>query len=497
MTTMPAPVRNEIAVLPQPQAQVQPSRKGDAPAQETPFEDVLQEARKSGKPGETESRQPAEKPAKANESEGSQPARKASRSKPSSKRGVEPEALVDPVDQPPATPDAESAADPITVAPVFPEELVELPVGAEAQPAEQPDPDQTATAAIAPVATVDQLVTDGEKSSDEPAQIGARAQQPKPAATPQPTPPAVPQPAEQAGEETDRPVQEAAPQAVATELPADGPVEEAVEAAPLPVKPQQAETSAVATKSRAQQPVAVAQTSLQQHNAQTSDQPLQQDQQPPAEPEQTLESTPRTFDTTQADVTSAHARPAGNAQVATPSDTASVVPVKTYVQPPQLTSDPAPPAPLPPPTPRELEFAQDNHDRLVTAIRTQLLPKGGSMQLRLDPPNLGTLEVAVRMIDGVMSVSFQTSSDETTKLLSHSLTHLKHVLESQGVSVDKLHVQQAPRSDSPDRQQADQQHQRDNLQDEASARQEQQRKEMLRRMWRKLAMGDDPLDLVA
>jgi flagellar hook-length control protein FliK len=149
---------------------------------------------------------------------------------------------------------------------------------------------------------------------------------------------------------------------------------------------------------------------------------------------------------------------------------------------------------------REAEFAQANHDRLVTAMRAELLPRGGTMQIRLDPPELGSLQVAVHMLDGVMSVSFQTSNEEATQLLSHSLTQLKHTLESQGVAVDKLHVQQAPRSEqsSSNSNDPDQQPSRHGAHgDENLARQEQQRKEMLRRMWRRLALGSDPLDLVA
>jgi len=122
------------------------------------------------------------------------------------------------------------------------------------------------------------------------------------------------------------------------------------------------------------------------------------------------------------------------------------------------------------------------------------LPHGGTMQIRLDPPELGALQVLVHMQDGVMTASFQTSNDDATKLLSHSLSQLKAVLESQGVSVEKLQVQQSPRDhqaqqDDPNQQQRDQQGD--------AHRQEQQRKEMLRRMWRKLSIGSDPLDLVA
>lgn len=148
--------------------------------------------------------------------------------------------------------------------------------------------------------------------------------------------------------------------------------------------------------------------------------------------------------------------------------------------------------------PPEVRFAEANHGQIVTGVRGELLPNGGSMKIRLDPPQLGALQVTVHMRDGVMTASFETSSDEATKLLSHSLGQLKTALESQGVSVDRLHVQQGPREpqssggSGEDRQQQDQQR---GSQQEQSARQEQQRKEMLRRMWQRLSGGRDPLDV--
>ncbi len=150
----------------------------------------------------------------------------------------------------------------------------------------------------------------------------------------------------------------------------------------------------------------------------------------------------------------------------------------------------ATPAPLPP----QEHFVETNHPKIVTAVQTQALTNGGTMQIRLDPPELGALQVMVHMQDGVMTASFHTSNDDATKLLSHSLSQLKQVLESQGVSVERLQVSQTPkeqqaRNDDPREQPRDQQ-------DDAH-RQEQQRKDMLRRMWRRLSNGSDPLDLVA
>jgi flagellar hook-length control protein FliK len=144
----------------------------------------------------------------------------------------------------------------------------------------------------------------------------------------------------------------------------------------------------------------------------------------------------------------------------------------------------------------ERVFADANHPQIVSSVKQELLPHGGTMQLRLDPPQLGALQVTVEMRDGVMIAAFQTSNDEATRLLSHSLHQLKQSLESQGVSVDRMHVQQAPRDQEMAGNEDGQQRQQSPT-EQNSARQEQQRREMMQRLWRRLAGTDDFLDLVA
>ena len=145
--------------------------------------------------------------------------------------------------------------------------------------------------------------------------------------------------------------------------------------------------------------------------------------------------------------------------------------------------------------PLEARFAEANHPRIVTAVQAELMPGGGgSVRLRLDPPELGALQVRIEVKDGVLAASFQTSNDEATRLLSRSLQQLKNTLESHGVTVEKLHVQQTPREqwdggrNGDERQQQSPQHWQ---------QQEQQRREMLQRMWRRVRDGRDPFDLVA
>ncbi len=136
---------------------------------------------------------------------------------------------------------------------------------------------------------------------------------------------------------------------------------------------------------------------------------------------------------------------------------------------------------------------------MVTAITGTLLPNGGTMSIRLDPPELGALQITVKMENGVMSASFQTSSEQATRLLSHNLSQLKNALESQGVSVDRLHVHQASKSEGSSAQNDDSSDGKgkQSSPDGRSPDQDQQRREVLRRMWRRARGDRDPLDLVA
>jgi flagellar hook-length control protein FliK len=153
-------------------------------------------------------------------------------------------------------------------------------------------------------------------------------------------------------------------------------------------------------------------------------------------------------------------------------------------------------APATAPTP-DAQFTQTNHPQIVTAIHGQLLPSGGTMNIRLDPPGLGAMQITVKVEGGIVSASFETSNDEATRLLSHTLGELKGALESQGVSVDRLHVQQSSKPQEHGESGGDDKGRQPGGSNPQSAQQEHQRREMLRRMWRRAGYGRDPLDLVA
>jgi flagellar hook-length control protein FliK len=157
----------------------------------------------------------------------------------------------------------------------------------------------------------------------------------------------------------------------------------------------------------------------------------------------------------------------------------------------QAGAMPAIPAP-----PADVHFASSNVQGIVTAIHGQLMPNGGTMSIQLDPPELGALQVTVRIENGVVSASFQTSNSEATQLLTHTLGELKRALETQGVSVERLHVHQTTNTELSSNTSSDDDKQQSASQ-QGEAQREHQRREMLRRMWRRVSVGNDPLDLVA
>ena len=104
-------------------------------------------------------------------------------------------------------------------------------------------------------------------------------------------------------------------------------------------------------------------------------------------------------------------------------------------------------AKAPPPLPPEVRFADANQAKsIVSSVHTQALAQ---RRIDADPPgSTGTgidEYLPVRMRDGVMTATFEASNDQAARLLTHSLGQLKTALESQGVSVGRLHVEQAPK----------------------------------------------------
>ncbi|MHB1156274.1 MAG: flagellar hook-length control protein FliK, partial [Phycisphaerales bacterium] len=66
---------------------------------------------------------------------------------------------------------------------------------------------------------------------------------------------------------------------------------------------------------------------------------------------------------------------------------------------------------------------------------------GGTVTLRLNPPELGALRIAVRMDGPTLSATFEASSAAVSSLLEGQMHTLRAALERVGLGVDQLNVQ--------------------------------------------------------
>jgi flagellar hook-length control protein FliK len=138
-------------------------------------------------------------------------------------------------------------------------------------------------------------------------------------------------------------------------------------------------------------------------------------------------------------------------------------------------------------------FLAGNATSIVSGVRTQLLGSGGKMTLRLDPPELGALQVAVVMKDGLASIQFSAENGEAARLITSTLSQLRDTLSAAGLTVDRLSVQQSvkpERSGSESQSGAGGQPGQGYAAPDEQARRDQQRRDQFERMWRR-ASGDD------
>lgn len=83
---------------------------------------------------------------------------------------------------------------------------------------------------------------------------------------------------------------------------------------------------------------------------------------------------------------------------------------------------------------------------VVRGLATMVNQRGGVMNMRLDPPELGALRVQMTLTRGVVSAEFQASTPQAQGLLERNLTVLRSALEGQGLTVDRLTVHISPAS---------------------------------------------------
>ena len=81
--------------------------------------------------------------------------------------------------------------------------------------------------------------------------------------------------------------------------------------------------------------------------------------------------------------------------------------------------------------------------RILRGMSAMIHQHGGSLTMRLDPPELGSLRIQMAIANGSVSATFTPGTDAARGLLEQNISQLKAALESQGLFVDRLVIQSA------------------------------------------------------
>jgi len=86
--------------------------------------------------------------------------------------------------------------------------------------------------------------------------------------------------------------------------------------------------------------------------------------------------------------------------------------------------------------------------RVVRGLSAMVNQHGGSMTMRLDPPDLGSMRIQMQVDRGVVTAQFYTTTAEAQSLLSRNLGMLRQSLEQHGLTVERIAVHQSSSAQS-------------------------------------------------
>jgi flagellar hook-length control protein FliK len=95
--------------------------------------------------------------------------------------------------------------------------------------------------------------------------------------------------------------------------------------------------------------------------------------------------------------------------------------------------------------------AQDeaNVGRVSRGLQAAVNQRGGTVTLRLHPPEMGFLRIEMSVKDGVVTARMSAEMESARTLLQSQVAQLRHALQSQGLSVDRLEVQTLTNTQQP------------------------------------------------
>ncbi len=104
-----------------------------------------------------------------------------------------------------------------------------------------------------------------------------------------------------------------------------------------------------------------------------------------------------------------------------------------------------------------------SRDRIMRQVESGLLRNLGEgkhqLTMRIDPPQLGKLMVILQVQNKEVNAVIRTQNQDVSRMVAEQMSQLRHILEQQGLKVDKLEVQtQLPNDQSPSQWQGASQH---------------------------------------
>jgi flagellar hook-length control protein FliK len=101
--------------------------------------------------------------------------------------------------------------------------------------------------------------------------------------------------------------------------------------------------------------------------------------------------------------------------------------------------------------------AQQNVARIARGLQNALSQQGGSVTLRLTPPEMGTVRIQLQIQGATVNAQFHAESDAARTMLTNQISQLRHALEAQGLTVDRLNVQSMNQTSASNLNQQDEQ----------------------------------------
>lgn len=89
---------------------------------------------------------------------------------------------------------------------------------------------------------------------------------------------------------------------------------------------------------------------------------------------------------------------------------------------------------------RGVEAGRSTFDRLMRAIRLQSGPGFSSAKFHLDPPDLGRVQIDVRLTGHELEVTVRTETTEARDVLEERTTALREALARQGINIQSMDV---------------------------------------------------------